>query len=84
MTQIAKDVAVPASAVQGVLPECNTLVSSCLQLIPAALKRRIFDLDCLGVSLKRIAYFFDFAEDVIKQVLKMFKGKVCLLRVLRK
>lgn len=79
--KIATAVGYSESAVNGVLPECTTIVPSCLDAITADDKKKVFDLDCYSVPVMSIPFIVDLTLQVVMGVLEVVKGQVCLLRV---
>ncbi len=75
--RIAKAVGLIGSVVKDFIPKCDTIVHSCFKLVPADTRQRIYRFDCYGVPRMALPNAVDLKPDLVRQFLKIFKGKVC-------
>ena len=77
VTKLAKDNAISVAAVNGVLSECNTLVTDCLAVITDNEKSKILQLDCYFLPPSSISRIVGVANQVVVEYLSTIKGKAC-------
>ena len=74
--KLAKDYVISEAAVNGVLPECNTLSPDCLAIITANEKDKILQMDCYALPPPLISSIAGVAQPVVVTYLSTIKGKV--------
>ena len=77
VTKLAKDNTISVADVNGILPECNTLVPDCIAVITESEKSKIFQLDCLAIPPYLISTIVGVTMPVVGQYLRFIKGKTC-------